>query len=104
MVRCEGEAVIDIEPEDNLLQALRREIEDDLLEATICTHDILLVVIACIENKDATLLYGVGVVVAVEILGTRQNITYGYSGEREGAYSRIFAFCNLHNVGDRCRR
>ena len=87
---------------DSLLQRFCREVECNLLEATVGTYSILLVMETCIENKDITLLDGVGVVVVVEILCARDDIAYGNASKRGGAYSRIFTLCNLHYIGALC--
>jgi hypothetical protein len=60
---------------------LRSDEEGYLLKPTIFGNNILLVVKADIEQEEATLLDGVGVVVAIEVLCTRQHITYGYASE-----------------------
>ncbi len=75
------EVVVDVEFDDSLLQRFCREVECNLLEATVGTYRILLVMETCIENKDITLLDGVGVVVVVEILCARDDIAYGNAGK-----------------------
>ena len=57
-----------MELNDSLLQRFCREVECNLLETTVRTYRILLVMETRIENKDIALLDGVGVVVVVEIL------------------------------------